>query len=88
MQEGDILLVLLPPFTPCDHIFLERVPLSLPNKVPCLPTGDWTGRDKGRIVRSLGSPSSRGITPPVLTLSRETSVDGLSVSQKKTRRKH
>jgi hypothetical protein len=36
-------LVLPPPFAPRDHVFLERVPLSLPNIFPYLPTGDWTG---------------------------------------------
>jgi hypothetical protein len=38
-------------------------------------------RDKGTSVRSLMSPS-RGIAPPLLTLSRETNVAGLSISHK------
>jgi len=55
---------------------------GFPNMVLYHATGDWTGRDKrGESVRSLRSPSSRGIAPPLLTLSRETSVAGRSISQ-------
>ena len=56
---------------------------GFPNMVLYHATGDWTGRDKrGESVRSLRSPSSRGIAPPLLTLSRETSDADLSITHK------